>query len=185
MNKIGLYILGIVLGCSLGLNYILWNKQPTVIIKNRLIPGDTVYTEKTITKLKPYKVLVPDIDTITLTVNDSTCIEEYIKLYLEHNTKVSYKDTVQNDTSMTIIVDSYVFRNKLDSFKVSSKNNRPIAITTITNVTSATSKYGAGLMIGYKTITPLVSYSIKNNIDILGGYEVLNKNPQLGIIYKF
>lgn len=159
-------------------------KSDTIYIK-----PDTVFTTKTIIKPKPYKVEVTNEKVIEVPVNDSTVFIKYCQLLKEYSSKKYYKDTAQNDTSMTIIVEQVVSNNSLDSFKIHSKNNRPASI--IYNHVDedmfykSDYTYGIGIYAGYKTLTPYISYKYKDNIEIYGGYDIINKSPQAGINYRF
>ena len=160
-----------------------------VISDTVYIGADTVHKNITINKPVPYKVIVPSVDTVTIAVNDTSCISEYTKLYLQHYTKKTYIDTVMNDTSMTIIVTNYILGNNIDSTKVSAKNNRP---TTIINnhvdenmFYKSDYTFGVGIYCGFKTFTPYISYKPKDNIEIYAGYDILGCRPQVGLNYRF
>lgn len=148
-----------------------------------VIPGDTVFTEKIVIKQVPYKVEIPK--KIPIFINDTNCIDEYTKLYLEHYSKKEYIDTVQNDTSMTLIVKSYIFANSLDSSKLYSRNNREKSITTVINKIEPVRKWSGELIIGYKTIIPKFNYSLNNNFEIGTGYDIIDNKILGSIKYNF
>lgn len=179
INQIGLIIL-IVYSITISILYFSSNKD--IKFDPVYIPNDTVYTINTIPVNKPYKVIVPLIDTIKIVVTDSNCLDEYKKLLVQYLTKKYYNDTVQNDSSMTIIVKQILSCNKSDSLTVLSKNNRS---TIIQPVNKEISKFGIGLQGGYKSLTPYVSYAIKDNTSIYTGYDVISKSMQIGIRYNF
>jgi hypothetical protein len=156
-------IIGIIVGV-LGLS--LFNKY---FDKPSIIESDTVlvYDTTTIIKWKEHPVpyLVTSYDTLTKTdsvflfANDSVeCTKKLIALFKDYHAKNFYRDTLMNDSLATIIVNSLITTNKIDSIGVEYRNNRPEKV--ITNLIGENRLY-LGLIFGKQLVSPMVSYSYK------------------------
>lgn len=180
MSKFIIFSLIVALSYSGWISYIHFTQKPQYEVKTIIIPGDTVFTEKIVIKPVPYKVEVPT--EIPITITDTNCMEEYVKLYKYCESTNYYKDTLQNDTSMTIIVESIVNGNNLDNIKLYSKNNRSIQINNI--ICNKLYKYEVGVIVG-KELNLYGAYSITDKININGLYNIKTNIPSIGISYKF
>lgn len=165
------------------ITYKLVNNKPNIV--TTIIPGDTVFTTVSIptTKLVPYKVEVPKHDTLYITNNIDSLKKEYTDLYDAYYTSNSYRDTAKIDSSAEVIVSIKVKENTVESLEIGLKNDRVTVINT--TVVNNEKKYGIGAMVGLKSIVPMMTYTLSNKYNIVGGYEVYSKSPQVGIIYKF
>jgi len=121
--------------------------------------------------------------------DSAQCVADYKALYKEYNTTKLYKDTTQNDSSMTIIVSRKVNKNEESSLNVESKNNRKTSITTTTVTYPDEPKLSLGLISGQDEVTPFVMYEFNNKFGIMGGYNTLNKStgvvPKLKFGFKY
>jgi hypothetical protein len=180
VNKI-LATLVIILGLySSIITYKLVNDKPTIVTTT--IPGDTIFTTNTVYKPVPYHVTEYNTDTIEIPSDTTELINRYKKIYSELYASKSYLDTLKNDSSAEVIITTHISRNTLDSLKMAFKNNR---ITTInTTIINNTSKFGVGLLLGIKQLSPILSYNIKDRFNLIGGYDLYNKTPQVGLIYN-
>lgn len=169
---------------SIGSTYKIINSKPQIVSHTDTIPGDTMFTVNTVYQPKPYKVIVPIHDTIYIPTSLDQCIDDYKKLYKEYTTARFYRDTVQNDSSMTISVYTVTNRNEVSSLQVSAKNNRPTIINnTIVTYSNKLPILSAGLIGGYQLINPYIEYTINNKLSILGGYNTYNNSPTGGLKY--
>ena len=136
------------------------------IIETVSIPGDSIFTVKVDTFLVPtieYKTYYDSIfltDTVLMPVDTQAILRDYY-------TARVYVDTIQDDSSMIVIIKDSLIRNRLITRRSFLKNNR---VTTINNIYSYKQN---GLYIG-------TSIS-KNFIQFNTSYLYKNSNFELGI----
>lgn len=183
MKKILLAIIVLLSIYSSVTTYKLNNISPDIVHTSDTIPGDSVFREVTVYKPYPVKVVINSIDTFKIPTDTSKLIEDYKKTLLQLYASKTYLDTLKNDSSATVILSTYIKQNALDSLIMRFKNNRSTVINNYTINNEV--KLKAGVIAGYRSLTPLVSYKLNNNFNLIGGYDILNKNPQIGILYNF
>jgi len=182
MNKF-LSILVVILLIYSGITtYKLINNKPIVVNHTTIIPGDSIYTYKTIYKSIPYKVIEKDTDYVY--IDSAHCVNDYDSLYRKYATIKYTRDTLQNDSSATIVVGTKISKNNIDSLGLAFKNNRVKVInnTTIT-YNNSTPLLSVGLIGGSQTILPYIQYDINNKIGVTGGYNLYNKSIDIGLKY--
>jgi hypothetical protein len=183
--KAGLLITGIIIGI-LGLS--LFQKyfdKPSPIQSDTVLIYDTTTIIKWKNKPVPYIVVQVDsftkTDSVYLFMNDSAeCSKKLLALWKEFHTKNFYKDTLMNDSLATIIVNSLITANKVDSIGVEYRNNRPTQM--ITNLIGENRLY-VGLFIGKNIQMPVVNYTYKKfNFGI--GYDFYNSSVNGYVGYR-
>lgn len=156
------------------------SKQNTIVYDT--IPGDTVFAEIKVKEFVPKIVKVPDVDTMYIPENCDSLRDYYLDLLHKHYSAKYYKDTLKNDSSATIVLESYISQNNLDSIDMSFKNNRPTAINTI--IEQPYTKLLVGVSAGYKQLSPFVQYNFNNKYGLglsYNAYEVICGNTILPI----
>ena len=164
------------------LTYKYVSKSPDYIVIHDTIAGDSVFVSKTIYKPYPYEVLVYDTDTIQIPADTAELVKRYKAIYSRLYTSKTYLDTVKNVSEVDVVSSLTISQNSVDSLKIYVKNNRPTAINTTVITNEVTFK--AGVMAGYKSVTPIISYKVNNKFNALGGYDIYNKSFQLGVMYN-
>jgi hypothetical protein len=180
--------LGVIIVLLLGYSGVItykYNKtKPEIVTNTIMIPGDIKYRDTIIYEPKPYIVQIPIHDTAYIPKDSAQCVEDYKKLYRDYNTIRMYRDSVQNDSSMTIIVHSKVNRNELASIEVESKNNRVKSITnTIVTYSNKVPVLSIGLLGAHSTIAPIVNFNYYKNLNIIGEWNLYNNSIVLGATY--
>lgn len=181
MKKILLFLIVLLAIYSSITTYKLNNISPDIVHTTDTIPGDSVFTEVIVYKPKPYAVIVPG-DTFKIPTDTAKLIEEYKNTLIELYTSKTYLDTLKNDSSALVVVNTSISRNSLDSLKMTFKNNRSTVINNYTINNEV--KLKAGILAGYGSLTPIVSYKLNKDFNLLGGYDILNKNPLIGMLYN-
>jgi len=177
-------IIGVLTLYSVFTTYKIISDKPQIVTNTVIVPGDVVYKDTIIYKPKPYEVIVPVHDTAYIPKDSAQCVADYKKLYGKYVTIKEYKNITQDDTSMTIIVNSTVAYNELQNLKVSSKNNRK----TIINTTTVTYKnklpmISLGGLYDLKSLMVYGELRINPNLYLDGGYNISLKTPVIGLKY--
>jgi len=143
------------------------------------IPGDTVFNEIYRDSLKVDSVYEYNTDSLWLhdtvfsVVDTNKIVEEFLKMNV-------YNDTMQDDSSMTIISNLSITQNRIYKYNLYTKNNRKSVIIRPNN----NMNFGIGGIVGYKIFAPTISYQFKHN-QIGLGYDLYNKGVVLSYQYKF
>lgn len=158
------------------------NSKPEIITHSDTIPGDTMYKDIVLYKPKPYKIIIHDTEYIP---KDSVqCIEDYKKLYRQYSSIKYTRDTLQNDSSATIVIGTKISKDNLDSLGLSFKNNRVKVInTTIVTYPNKRDIISIGIQGGYQLINPFIQYNINSKVGILAGYNLSTKSINIGLKY--
>lgn len=183
INRILLISIVILLVYSGILTYKLIHFKPVITNTVTTIKGDTVFSTKVIIKPIPYKIDSLIHDTAYIFKDSVQCVADFKKLYKDYSIIKFYRDTLQNDSSATIVINSKVSKNNLDSLNLSFKNNRIKVInTTIVTYKNKVPLLSIGILNEYnnKNLTPFVEYAFKK-IDVLGGYNLNTKSLVLGV----
>jgi hypothetical protein len=178
---LGLIIL-VLIGYSTFITYKYNHSKPEIVTNTVVVPGDTIYTYKTIYKSIPYKVI--ERDTQYRYIDSTHCVNDYDSLFTKYASIKYSKDTLQNDSSATIIIGTKISRNNIDSLGLAFKNNRVKVINeSIVTYTNSTPLLSIGLIGGYQTILPYIQYNINSKVGVNGGYNLYNKSINVGINY--
>lgn len=128
----------------------------------------------------PKKVIVYNTDTIK--IDTTKLVNKYKKLLSEYKSKKIYNDTVVNDTSLFLSYNLSISDNKLDSISHIYQNKRGTIVRTITNtIYNKQPKLSLGISIGYQELSPQLTYSITNKLSVYGGYNISQKQPEVGL----
>lgn len=147
------------------------------------IPGDQIFTEITIMKPVPYKVTVTDTIVEYIPVDSATCIQDYKDLYKALAASKAYSDTLKNDSSATVVINTTISYNNIDSISMSFKNNRNVqVIQPITNTIN--NKLMIGMYMGNNIIAPTVIYNTPRKIGVGVGYNLLTNSPTVMLTYN-
>lgn len=146
-------------------------KSDTIVeyTSDTIFPKDTLYVY-----LKSPKV----IDSIFIPDTSGRYLCDYIR---------EYKDTI-NDTNITIYTTDLI-RGQLVTSGLSYKLKVPIKIidsvkTTITNKIEPKYNLYAGVTLSKNNISPMLNVS-KKDVYLQVGYNIIDKQPMLGIGYRF
>lgn len=154
-------------------------RVPEIEIKT--IPGDTVFNIITKDSLIVDTFEIYNKD--TLWMYDTIIKNDTVFVYNEFFKMNKYNDTIQNDSSLTIVRDLWITQNKAYKETYFTKNNRQTTIVNQNNcpksyitVGANLNKYSFPIMIGYE----------KNNNEFKFGLDIFNKNaPTVGYNHKF
>jgi len=183
MNKFITYFLIIVISFGLGFFYSKPNKSPDVVTKT--IPGDSVFIVKTDTIIKPSYIHKVSIDSVFDTIYRNTIIDTLALLQDYFNIKV-YEDTIIDDSSMTVIIQDSISRNKIIGRTSFLKNNRETSI--INNYTYSNEGLYGGITLSKHFININASYSYKrSNFELGINFITLENNSKIvpSIGYKY
>lgn len=182
MKKLKELLLILTILYSVILSSVHFTESNSIVIQHDTTPGDSIFTEIKVKEFVPKVVNIPDVDTVYIPENCDSLRNYYIDLLHDHYSAKYYKDTLKNDSSATIVLESYVSQNNLDSIEMSFKNNRPISINTI--IEQPYTKLLVGVYAGYKQLSPFVQYNFNNKYGLglsYNAYEVISGNTNLPI----
>jgi hypothetical protein len=169
---------------SIFTTYKIISDKPQIVTNIVTIPGDIVYKDKIIYQPKPYKVEIPVHDTTYIPMDSAQCVADYKELWKKYNTINQGLDTLQNDTSMSIIVGTKIFQNTLEELRVSSKNNRVRIINnTIVTYKNKLPMLSVGGLYDMKSLTAYGELRVNPNLYLNAGYNLTIKSPVIGIKY--
>jgi hypothetical protein len=187
------YILIIIL-LVIGLGYSIINPIKGDLIST-VVTYDTIVYHRDIINPVPRveKLVLPKVDILSsrltkiyinkqtpLTYKDSLAIiDSFFDIYGDYYTERLYNDTLMNDTTAFIQINSKVYMNKQEHISLTYENRTP---TTITSKYEAP-KLSIGGVVGYNSAQVGVLYRTKKGIQIHGGYDILNKGVQVGAYY--
>lgn len=148
------------------------SRVPDVEYNTIEIPGDTIF--KTITKDSLIVDTFEFYNTDTLWMYDTIFKNDTVFVYNEFFKMNKYNDTIQNDSSITIIRDISITQNKIYQESYFTKNNRPVSII---NSIDVKNRFGTGGIVGLDIIAPKVSYEYNNHefsvgYNFVGGWVV-------------
>lgn len=156
--------------------------QPETVVVHDTIPGDSI----------PYLVYVgvpvPDTvystDTIPIIPDTAAILSDYFQIR-------KYSDTIRRDSSILVIINDSLTRNRLCGRSVFFQNLRPIAIThtTITKMQLQAHSIFAGgniggSLVGRFSFSPSLAYSNKQGRMLSLQYDVINKELRAGYYFK-
>lgn len=141
-------------------------------------PGDSVFTEIIKEVPVPYDTIIYDIDTLWLS-QDTIKLTDTVFVYNDYFKMYSYKDTIKNDSSMTIVRNLQITQNKLYKEQYFTKNNRKTEL-----IMTKDNSFGVGIIVGAQLTAPIVSYEFKNH-QIGAGYNFSNSGVVFMYQYKF
>jgi hypothetical protein len=169
---------------SIFTTYKIISDKPKVITNTVTIPGDIIYKDTIVYQPKPYKVEIPIHDTTYIPTDSAQCVADYKKLYKRFSSTNYYKDTLRNDTSMTVVVNSSISNNILQDIQLRSKNNRPISISnTIVTYKNKLPMLSVGGLYDMKSLTIYGELRVNPNLYLNAGYNLSIKSPVVGIKY--
>jgi hypothetical protein len=167
---------------SIFTTYKIISDKPQIVTHTVTIPGDIIYKDTIVYKPKPYKVEVHD--TTYIPKDSAQCVADYRKLYNNYSSTNYHRDTLRNDTSMTVVVNSIISNNVLQNLQLHSKNNRPISITnTIVTYKNKLPMLSLGAMYDTKSFMGYGELRVNPNLYIIGGYNINMKIPIIGLKY--
>ena len=175
-------IIAVLLLYSVFTTYKIINDKPEIVTNTVVVPGDVVYRDTVIYQPKPYAVTTHD--TVYTPKDSAQCVADYMELFEKYSATKQYSKIVQDDSSMTIAVNSTVGYNNLQSLEVKSKNNRK----TIINTTTVTYKnklpmLSLGVTYDMQAVVPYGTLRVNRNLYLVGGYNLKIKTPVIGLQY--
>jgi hypothetical protein len=175
-------IIGVLTLYSVFTTYKLISDKPQIVTNTITIPGDILYKDTIVYKPKPYKVEVHD--TTYIPRDSAQCVADYRELYKKFSSTNYYKDTLRNDTSMTVVVNSTISNNILQNLQLHSKNNRSISISnTIVTYKNKLPMISIGGLYDMKSLMIYGELRVNPNLYIDGGYNLTIKSPIIGLKY--
>ena len=167
----------------------MWSSIVTYKLVNQVEPTithdtlwDTVEYTNTVYKPKPYIVHEINTDTIYIPTDSTELVNRYKDIYSRLYASKTYRDTLKNDSIAKVIITTHLSNNSLDSLNMWLKIEEPkIVNTTIINNGA---KISVGLQLGYKQFSPIATYTYNKNFKFGLGYDIINKNPNLIVLYK-
>lgn len=173
-------LLGVILGILGGYLYTLL--YPNIIIEEK-VEIKYKYVEKTVyldaPKIRSF--ILPE-DTLFIPADTAELIARYRNLWLSHNTRNLYKDTLTFDTLGYAVIDQQVFRNTLDSVKY--EYSLKIPEKTITKFVYPKNNFYIGGLIGKENISPMIVYTNKGKYNYLVSYNLVRSEISAGVIIK-
>jgi len=180
----------------LGLLFFLFNRECTrpgkvppssdTVTTTVLVPGDSIPYEVTIEKKVPVPFYIETNDTFWKDRDvDTTAI------LVDYFSKVHYNDTLMNDTSALIVLESHVTENRLHYDKLSFQNRRITQINTTTiinNYPDLKTKWYLGGGVNLLPLSPGISADIlivtPKKVSFEGGYDFTNNMVTAKAFYK-
>lgn len=144
----------------------LWVTKVDTIIKTKLVPkyielpSDTIYIPQ-------------DCDSLKVMYND---------LYTLHNTKKTYLMSEKLDSIGTIEVTTKLFKNNIEEQKIIYNYKIP-QISIIKEIYPQQCHFYMGLIVQKNGVSPNILY-IRPKINISLQYDIINKQPSIGVGYK-
>lgn len=178
--KVKYLVIGLILGLIGG--YLYTYLYPNTIIEEKVeyrykYAIKTVYLDKPIIR----NFILPE-DTLFIPADTAELIARYKKLWLSHNTRNLYKDTLTFDTLGYAVIDQQVFRNTLDSVKY--EYSLKIPEKTITRIVYPKNSLYIGGLIGKENISPMIVYTNKGKYNYLVSYNLVRSEISAGVIIK-
>lgn len=178
--KLWYLIASLLIGVVIG--YFLFSKKPDTITTttHHFVYQDTGSYH---VEYVPKPVYIHHTDTAWKTIEIDTA-----EILADYFAVRGYKDTIVDDSSLTIAYTAVVNRNELKGITFDYKNNRPIQMITNTTVVDNGKKYWIGVNVGGNKerfdISPMVAYQHKR-IQYIGEYGIFNKEIRIGVLYGF
>jgi hypothetical protein len=171
-----LIIIGIVL-CVIFLQH----KFFPTIIDESIHTSDTIYqdTGKVVYVPQPYPIFVDTsrIDTVILPVDSAAIVAEYLALHQKYYSTYHYEDTLVDDSTMYIKINSEISQNKPLKYYVDWYDRTPTVINNTTNIYRQNEFY-LGLDIGNQELSANLLFLSKKGYIFGVGYDPLNKTVQ-------
>lgn len=180
MKYLKYILLGVILGILGGYLYTLL--YPNIIIEEK-VEIKYKYVEKTVyldaPKIRSF--ILPE-DTLFIPADTAELIARYRNLWLSHNTRNLYRDTLTFDTLGYAVINQQVFRNTLDSVKY--EYSLKIPEKTITRIVYPKNSLYIGGLIGKENISPMIVYTNKGKYNYLVSYNLVRSEISAGVIIK-
>ncbi len=132
----------------------------------------------------PFPDTVYSIDSVQLIPDTAAILSDYFQIR-------KYSDTIRRDSSILVIINDSLTRNRLCGRSVFFQNLRPIAIThtTITKMQLQAHSIFAGgniggSLVGRFSFSPSLAYSNKQGRMLSLQYDVINKELRAGYYFK-
>ena len=180
MKYVKYILLGVILGILGGYLYTLL--YPNIIIEEK-VEIKYKYVEKTVyldaPKIRSF--ILPE-DTLFIPADTAELIARYRNLWLSHNTRNLYRDTLTFDTLGYAVIDQQVFRNTLDSMKY--EYSLKIPEKTITRIVYPKNNFYIGGLIGKEKLAPAVMYTRSGKYNFFVDYNLINNSVSGGVLVK-
>ena len=164
----------IVIGVILVVIFIQHKYFPTV---TTITTTDTIWKDSIVVEYIPkgYPVYIDTsrIDTVYIPADTAELVARYLKLHQNYYSTYFYKDTLLNDTSAFIEVDTKISQNKTLNYKLTYFDRTPTVINNTTNV-YAKNEYFVGL----NNAAPSFLFKYKKGYMVGIGYDLLNKDER-------
>ena len=172
--------IGIIIGIIIGSIYFLYN--PKEIIKEKVeikykYATNTVYLDAP--KIKSF--ILPE-DTLVIPADTVELIARYKLLWVNHNTRNFYQDTLKFDTLGYCVANQQVIRNKIDSLNYTY--NLKIPEKTITKFVYPKNSLYIGGLVGKENISPMIVYTNKGKYNYMASYNLIRSEINAGVIIK-
>lgn len=151
----------------------LLEESPRVVTK--IIPGDSVFVYKTDTLIKPVK----EYNTLYDSIFDTVTKVDTVKILVDYYTPKIYKDTLQNDSSMTIIIRDSIMKNSILKRQSWLKNNRTTKIINTYTYNQNGLYLGGEVSLNHLQIGAMYLHN-KNNFEI--GINFINLDNKSKIV---
>jgi len=176
MKQVFQYILIFIIGVAVGYFYL--TKKPDTKVITEVVPGDSVFTVKVDTQFRYITEYEYVYDSLIDTVFKYNPVDTQ-KILRAYFTPKMYTDTIQDDTSMTVIIIDSINRNRLLSRKSKLKNNREVSITNITTYNQNGIYVGGEVSLNHLQLSASYLHN-KNNFEI--GLNFINLENQSKIV---
>lgn len=158
-----------------------------IFIKDKYFPKvitttitDTIWkdsiTIQYIPKGYPIYIDTSRIDTVYIPTDTAELVARYLKLHQNFYSSYLYKDTLLNDTSAFIEVETKISQNKPLNYRLTYFDKTPTVINNITNI-YAKNEYFVGL----NNAAPSFLFKHKKGYMIGAGYDLLNKDERFRV----
>lgn len=171
------YIISFILGGIV--SYFIYNKYLNKVEEKIIVKYKTITNTKYIPSPKVKWVSIPN-DTIII-YDTLQFIDSCKLLTIDYNTKRYYVDTLQLDSLGNCVVESYVYRNKLNS--LGYKYDILIPERTVEKFVANNNNLYISALVGNNIFAPLVGIDIKNYY-IGMGYNVYSNSVLFNLTYK-
>ena len=172
--------IGIIIGIIIGSAYFLYNPQEVIKEKIEIkykYATNTVYLDAP--KIRSF--ILPE-DTLVIPADTAELIARYKSLWINHNTRNFYQDTLKFDTLGYCVINTQVIKNNLDS--LNGKFSLKIPEKTITKFVYPKNSLYIGGLVGKETVSPMIMYTNKGKYNYMVSYNLVRSEINAGVVIK-
>ena len=120
-------------------------------------------------------------DTVKLPADSAQLAELYLQLYKEFHSYYTYKDTLRDNDTIFISLETEISENKPYKYNLTYYSKVP---KTIKKEYYHSSFLYGGVTLGKNTIAPKLGYMFKNDFGVEAGYNIQENEVLIGVNYK-